>query len=75
MTTFAGTLALPELQLSWIVKPPAGAGPLTVTVAVEVFPPETLVGLSTSETKTVGLMSRLVFTEFPLKVPVSVAFA
>jgi hypothetical protein len=49
-TTLAGTLAAAVLLLeSAIDAPPAGAGPLSVTVPVEEFPPVTLVGFSESE--------------------------
>ena len=53
--TLAGTLAAPLLLESVTWAPPAGAGPLSVTVPVEdpKGPPTTLVGLSVSEA-TVG---------------------
>lgn len=45
-----GTVARPVLPLeSDTTAPPEGAAALSVTVAVEVFPPRTLVGLSVSE--------------------------
>ena len=47
--TLEGTLAAPLLLESATCAPPAGAGPLSVTVPVEEFPPETLVGFSVSE--------------------------
>jgi hypothetical protein len=47
--TLAGTLAAPLLLESVTCAPPAGAGPLSVTVPVEEFPPVTLVGFSESE--------------------------
>lgn len=47
--TLEGTLATVVLLLeSVICAPPAGAGPLSVTVPVEEFPPVTLVGFSES---------------------------
>jgi len=51
MTTLEGTLAAPVLLLeSATCAPPAGAGPLSVTVPVEdCMPPTTLVGFSESE--------------------------
>ena len=53
--TLEGTVAAPVLLLesrTW--APPAGAGPLSVTVPVEdCTPPTTLVGLSVSE-ETIG---------------------
>ncbi len=52
--TLEGTLAAPLLLESATCAPPAGAGPLRVTVpVVEFTPPITLVGLSVSE-ETVG---------------------
>jgi hypothetical protein len=51
--TLEGTLAAPLLLESATCAPPAGAGPLNVTVPVEDVPPITLVGLSVSE-ETVG---------------------
>ena len=48
--TLGGTLATVVLLLeSATCAPPAGAGPLSVTVPVEGFPPVTLVGFSASE--------------------------
>jgi len=48
--TLEGTLAAPGLLLeSATIAPPVGAGPLSVTVPVEEFPPVTLVGFSESE--------------------------
>ena len=49
-STLEGTLAAPVLLLeSMICAPPAGAGPLRVTVPVEESPPITAEGLSVSE--------------------------
>src|SRR5258706_5777677 len=48
--TLEGTVAAAVLLLeSATCAPPAGAGPLNVTVPVEEFPPATLVGFSASE--------------------------
>jgi hypothetical protein len=48
--TLEGTLAAAVLLLESITcAPPDGAGPLSVTVPVEEFPPVTLVGFSDSE--------------------------
>jgi hypothetical protein len=50
IVTLDGTLATTVLLLeSATCAPPAGAGPLSVTVPVEEFPPVTLVGLNVSE--------------------------
>jgi hypothetical protein len=47
--TVEGTLAAPLLLESATCAPPAGAGPLNVTVPVEEFPPVTLLGFSESD--------------------------
>ena len=48
--TLDGTLAAAVLLLESVTcAPPVGAGPLSVTVPVEEFPPVTLVGFSESE--------------------------
>jgi hypothetical protein len=48
--TLAGTLAAAVLLLDSVTcAPPEGAGPLSVTVPVEEFPPVTLVGFTESE--------------------------
>ena len=53
--TLAGTLAAVVLLLeSATCAPPDGAGPLSVTVPVDEFPPVTLVGFSESNASEVG---------------------
>jgi len=48
--TLEGTVAAVALLLESVTcAPPMGAGPLSVTVPVEEFPPVTLVGFSESE--------------------------
>lgn len=42
----AGTVAAALLEVSVATNPPAGAGPVRVTVAVEEFPPTSAVGES-----------------------------
>src|SRR5258706_13769091 len=50
IVTLAGTLAAVVLLLESVTcAPPAGAGPLNVTVPVDEFPPATLVGFNASE--------------------------
>ena len=53
--TAAGTVAAPLSLLSDTADPPAGAGPLSVTVPVELTPPLTLVGLKLRVTKAGGI--------------------
>lgn len=54
--TLAGTVPTAELPLERATTaPPVGAGPESVTVAVEVAPPTTEVGLNVTEVGTGGL--------------------
>lgn len=52
--TLAGTLAAPLLLERETCAPPAGAGPLSVTVPVEDCEPRTLLGFNISGEETVG---------------------
>ena len=64
------TEVLPLLRVT--TAPPLGAGPLRVTVPVELFPPLTDVGLSVrdeSVTAAAGVTVRLAFLVVPLYVP------
>ena len=63
--TFAGTLAADVFLLdSDTIAPPAGAGPVSVTVPVEGLPPTTLDGFTVREVST-GRMSKLIAFEVP----------
>ena len=63
--TLAGTVAANVLSLdNDTTAPPAGAGPLSVTVPVEGLPPTTLEGFTPSEVST-GRMSKLIAFEVP----------
>ena len=68
--TLEGTLAAPGLLLeSATCAPPAGAGPLSVTVPVEdCIPPRTLVGFSVSEER-VGAAGGVTVSEADLVAP------
>src|SRR5947199_5816052 len=70
--TLEGTLAAPVLLLeSATCAPPAGAGPLSVTVPVEdCIPPTTLVGFSESEERVgAGGAAGVTVSEADLVVP------
>jgi hypothetical protein len=55
MVTLEGTTATKMLLLERATKaPPLGAGPLSVTVPVDAFPPVTLEGLNVNEVSTGG---------------------
>jgi len=53
--TVAGTVALFPLAVRATLKPPVGAGPLIVTVPVEVLPPRTVAGFNERAVTTAGL--------------------
>jgi len=68
MVTLLGTLARLELLRNCTTTPPAGAGPLRVTVPVAVLPPQTEVGLIVSDwsvTLGAGLTVRVAVRETP----------
>jgi hypothetical protein len=54
IVTLGGALAAPLLLESATCAPPAGAGPLNATEAVEEFPLMTLVGFSESDERVGG---------------------
>ncbi len=67
--TLEETLAAPLLLESITCAPPAGAGPLSVTVPVDdCFPPVTLVGFNVSE-ETVGRGGGITVSEADVLVP------
>ena len=55
MVTLAGTEAVELPDRKVMRAPPAGAGPLSLTVPVELDPPRTDVGLRVKEDKAAGL--------------------
>ena len=57
--TVAGVVADALLSDKVTAAPPAGAGPLKVTVPVEELPPVTLAGLNDTVESTGGLMVRV----------------
>ena len=68
MVILLGTLARLELLRNCTTAPPAGAGPLRVTVPVAVLPPHTVVGLIVSDwsvTLGEGLTVRVAVRETP----------
>jgi len=68
MVMLLGTLARLELLRSCTTTPPAGAGPLRVTVPVAVLPPQTEVGLIVSDCSVTlgeGLTVRVAVREMP----------
>ena len=67
----AGTVASWELLPRVTTMPPVGAAPVRVTVPVDDLPPTTLEGLSVSVAMLGGDIVRLVVTETPFRVAVS----
>jgi hypothetical protein len=66
MVTVEGTCAADVLLLeSWTSAPPVGAGPVNVTVPVELFPPTTDDGLRVIEDRVGGLTVRLALRVMP----------
>ena len=61
IVTLAGTCAAGLLLDRVTTAPPAGAGPFTVTVPVEVLPPSTNAGLMLTELSTAAVTVRLAF--------------
>jgi len=71
-TTDPGTVTAALFELRVTVVPPVGAGPLMVTVPVELVPPATLAGLKLSALITGVVTVRVAVAEVPLKAPVIV---
>jgi hypothetical protein len=63
IVTVAGTIAEDRLLESVITAPPAGAGPVRVTVPVEDAPPATVVGLRLNADRTAGVIVRVAVLE------------
>jgi hypothetical protein len=61
-----GTVAAVTLLASKMAVPPVAAGPLRVTVPVELLPPWTLVGLTLTEVRDTAEIVRVAFCEIPL---------
>jgi len=70
--TVDGTVAAEELDESVTGKPPVGAGPLMVTVPVDVAGARTVVGFSVRPVKDGGVTVRVAVGETPLAVAVIV---
>lgn len=66
METVPGAVAAALLEVIAKVNPEAGAGAFNVTVAVELFPPVTLVGESVSDVGDGAVMARDAAADFPL---------
>jgi len=66
IVTLAGTAAEAVLLLDSVTSaPPAGAGPLSVTVPVEGVPPRTEVGLSETEVRVAAVTVKLAVRVVP----------
>src|SRR5687767_2855944 len=70
--TLAGTETAPLLLESATCAPPAGAGPLKVTVPETALPPVTLAGLVLRDERTAGVTEREAVCDAPPRVPVRV---
>ena len=70
--TVAGTVALVVLDERLTAVPPVPAGPLRVTVPVELLPPETVVGVSETLESAAGVTVRVAVCDVPARVPVIV---
>ena len=65
--TLPGTVAAAVLSLDSVTgAPPAGAGPFSVTVPVELLPPVTVVGFTPSEETTGGVTLSVLVRVTPL---------
>ena len=63
--TLEGSLADDELSLNDTTAPPLGAGPLNVTVPLEVDPPLRLVGFKVIELSVAGVTFRVAVLVIP----------
>ena len=71
--TVFGTVAGPAVIPRLTTVPPAGAGPLRVTVPTQLLPPTTVVGLSESPVRLSPLIVKVVLADPPFATAVMVA--